>query len=358
MAIGIASINERSIITDQSGQQAVLGTGGIFPDYQYLSTITGSYHQFSVVASENGLYHYDARLRKLFKTSQGVTPISDVKGMSSFFDNNIVRSINKEDYTLRTIDGGPTGVHGEVDYRYNRILYTFMMPYFEIFGNQSFYSGNIILDNNIYYIVNSDFNYTTTQPNLLLYDVTELTDYQPRYTIAYNEVIDAFESFYSFYPNIYLQYGRRLLSVNPNASNEAYVHNEGNFCEFYNQVPSISRLVTFLGDNGNITKIFNNIQFLSEAYDTNNVDIYTNTINKFRVRNEYQDTGLINLINNTNIKRRMRTWRLEIPRDITDNKSRIRNPWSELTVEYQNTANQRFVLHELGYNYTPVRYLN
>ena len=72
MALGIASINERSIITDQSGQQAVLGTGGIFPDYQYLSTITGCYHQFAVVETENGLYHYDARLRKLFKTGQGV----------------------------------------------------------------------------------------------------------------------------------------------------------------------------------------------------------------------------------------------------------------------------------------------
>jgi len=353
MAVGIASINERSIITDQSGQQAVLGTGGIFPDYQYLSTITGSYHQFAVVASENGLYHYDARLRKLFKISQGVQPISDMKGMSSFFDNKITGSINKEDFTLRTIDGGPTGVHGEVDFRYNRILYTFLMPYFEISGNQSFYAGNIILDNGVYYIVNSDFNYTTTQPNLSLYDITALTDYQPRYTISYNEVTDAFESFYSYLPGIYLQYGRRLLSVNPNDSSEAYTHNEGDFCVFYNQPATISRLVTFLGDNGNITKIFNNIQFLSEAYDTNNIDIYTNTINKFRVRNEYQDTGLISLTNNNNIKRRMRTWRFDIPRDITDGKSRIRNPWSELTVEYQNTANQRFVLHELGYNYTP-----
>jgi len=353
MALGIASINERSIITDQSGQQAVLGTGGIFPDYQYLSTITGCYHQFAVVETENGLYHYDARLRKLFKTGQGVMPISDMKGMSSFFDNKITGSINKEDFTLRTIDGGPTGVHGEADYRYNRVLYTFLMPYFEITGNQTFIAGNIILDNGIYYIVNSDFNYTTIQPNLSLYDITALTDYQPRYTISYNEVIDAFESFYSYLPGIYLQYGRRLISVNPNASNEVHIHNEGNFCEFYNQSPTISKLTTFLGDNGNITKIFNNIQFLSEAYDTNNIDIYTNTIDKFRVRNEYQDTGLITLTNNSNIKRRMRTWRFDIPRDSTDGKSRIRNPWSELTVEYQNTANQRFVLHELGYNYTP-----
>jgi len=355
MAIGIASINERSIITDASGQQAVLGTGGIFPDYQYLSVITGCYHQFAVVATENGLYHYDARLRKLFKTSEGVMPISDMKGMSSFFDNKITGSINKEDFTLRQIDGGPTGVHGEADYRYNRILYTFLMPYFtDLTGIFDFITGNIIYTGGIYYLVNSDFTFDFgIEPDITEYDVTILTDYQPRYTISYNEVIDAFESFYSYLPGIYLQYGRRLLSVNPNDSKEAYIHNEGDYCFFYNQPETISRLITFLGDNGNITKIFNNLMFLSEAYDTNNLDLYTNTINKFRVRNEYQDTGLISLTNNNNIKRRMRTWRLQIPRDNTDGKSRIRNPWAELTIEYQNAANQRFVLHELGYNYTP-----
>lgn len=272
--------------------------------------------------------------------------------MSSFFDNKITGEINKSDHTLRTINGGATGVHGEADYRYNRVLYSFLLPYFELSGNQSFSTGNIILYNGIYYIVNSDFNYSTTQPNLLLYDVTELTDYEPRYTISYNEVIDAFESFYSFTPKLYLQYGRRLMSVNPNASNEAYTHNEGNFCTFYNGSPTVSKLITFLGDNGNITKIFNNLQFLSEAYDTNNLDIYTDTITKFRVRNEYQDTGLITLTNNTNIKRRMRTWRLDIPRN-SGGSDRIRNPWAELTVEYQNAANKRFILHELGYNYIP-----
>lgn len=353
MALGIASINERSIITDQSGQQAVLGTGGIFPDYQYLSTITGCYHQFAVVETENGLYHYDARLRKFFKTGQGVMPISDMKGMSSFFDNKITGSINKEDFTLRTIDGGPTGVHGEADYRYNRVLYTFLMPYFtDLTGIFDFVTGNIIFDNNIYYIVNSDFTFDfSIEPDITEYDVTVLTDYQPRYTISYNEVIDAFESFYSFLPGLYIQYGRRLLSVNPNDSTEAYVHNEGDFCTFYDQAPTISKLTTFLGSTDNITKIFNNIEYLSEVYDTNGVDIYTDTLTAFRVKNEYQNTGLIPFVNNTNIKRRMRTWRTAIPRN-SGGKDRIRNPWVELSVEYQNAANKRLVLHELVYDYT------
>lgn len=353
-AVGIVSLNERSIITDQSGQQAVLGTGGIFPYYSYLSTITGSYHQFCIIPTENGLYHYDARLRKIFKTSGQVLPISDMKGMSSFFDNKITGAINKEDYTLRNIDGGPTGVHGEADYRYNRILFTFLKPYYilDLNNPQDFFKGNIILDNNIYYEVTQNFTFNSSvSSDITTYNVVALPNYESSYTISYNEVLDAFESFYSYKPGLYLQYGRRLLSVSPLNEKEAYTHNEGEFCTFYNQSPTISKLTTFLGSTDNITKIFNNIEYLSEVYDTNDVDIYTDTLTAFKVKNEYQDTGLIPFVNNSNIKRRMRTWRLAIPRN-SGGSDRIRNPWVELSVEYQNAANKRLVLHELIYDYT------
>ncbi len=304
-AFGVASINERSVITDQSGQELVLGTGGVFPDYQYISTLTGSYHQFCIVPTENALYHYDARLKKVFKYTGGPNPISDVKGMSSWFANNIIGTITKDDHTLRVIDDGPIGVHAEADYRYNRVLFTFLK------------------ENN------------------------------EKYTISYNEMLDAFESFYTYTPSLYLQYGRRLLSVNPGTKSQAYTHNTGNYGVFYNNAPSTSIIKTILGDNGNVTKIYDNLEYLSEVYDSSKLDVYNETFNRLRLRNEYQDTGLVNLINDSNIKRRMRTWRTYIPRDNSDNKSRIRNPWSELTLEYDNNANKRFVLHDLIYSYTP-----
>jgi len=305
MAFGIASIDERSVITDQSGQELVLGIGGVFPDYQYISTLTGSYHQFCIVPTENALYHYDARLKKVFKYTGGPNPISDVKGMSSWFANNITGDITKNDHTLRVINGGPVGVHAEADYRYNRVLFTFLKG-----------------DNE-------------------------------KYTISYNEMLDAFESFYTYTPSLYLQYGRRLLSVNPGTKSEAYTHNIGDFGVFYNNTPSTCIIKTILGDNGNVTKTIDNLEYLSEVYNSSKLDIYNETINRLRIRNEYQDTGLITLTNNINIKRRMRHWRTYIPRDSSDGKSRIRNPWAELTLEYDNNANKRFVLHDLIYSYTP-----
>ena len=164
---------------------------------------------------------------------------------------------------------------------------------------------------------------------------------------------DAFESFYSYKPSLYLQYGRRLLSVNPANGSQTYIHNEGEYGKFYGNAPSTCILKTILGDNGNVTKTFDNLEYLSEVYDTSKLDIFNETFDRLRLRNEYQDTGLINLTNNTNIKRRMRTWRTYFPRAVSDNKSRIRNPWVELTLEYDNNANKRFVLHDLIYSYTP-----
>lgn len=307
-AFGIASIDERSIVNDSSGQSIVLGTGGIFPYYSYISTNTGSYHQFCVVASENSLYHYDARLNSIMAyNGQGVEELSDMKGMSSFLRREVVGSIKKADFTLREISGGPIGVHAEVDAKYNRILFTFLQNKPESNG----------------------------------------------FTISYSEMLGAFESFYDYIPGIYLEYGRRLMSVSPFNKSKSYIHNEGAMCTYYDQAASSSIIqMIFSAREGN--SIFNNLSYTSELTDTSRVDIYDESFNRIQIKNEYQDTGLITL-NSNNLKRRMRTWRYEIPRDNTDNISRLRNPWVDCTLIYDNNNNKRHVLHEIIYSYTPAK---
>lgn len=363
MAVGTADIDEKTAISDNSGETLTLGKGGVFPNYDYLSTTTGSFHQFDVIASASGLYHYDARLKKVFRFSGGETPISDLKGMSSFFANEITRGITAQDYTLRDrAYGGPVGVHGEVDYRYNRILFTFLKPYLiwkTDEGEYDYNTGDVIQYTDTegvinYYVVDNSF--TVTMPgseSITEFPVTLLSNYIPAYTVSYNEMIDAFESFYDYKPGLYLQYGRRFMSVNPFNPTKAYEHNIGPYCTYYDQtIPYISRLKTILGDNGNVTKTFDNLEFQSELYDTNKADIYNEPLSRYRVNNEYQDTGLITFINDGNIKRRMRDWRLYINRDTTDGRSRIRSPWATLTLEYDNNNNKRLVLHDIIYSYT------
>ena len=47
----------------------------------------------------------------------------------------------------------------------------------------------------------------------------------------------------------------------------------------------------------------------------------------------------------------MRNWHYTIPRDINNKLSRMRNPWFNLVLEYDNQNNKRFVLHEIIYDY-------
>lgn len=53
-----------------------------------------------------------------------------------------------------------------------------------------------------------------------------------------------------------------------------------------------------------------------------------------RVWNEYQDTGDVDLsfINDvpSNMKKKFRIWRMDIPRDIKDGRQRLRNTWSKV----------------------------
>lgn len=367
-AFGIASIDERSVIQDQSGQTAILGTGGVFPYYTYISTNTGSYHQFGVVASENALYHYDARLKKIFQFSgTGVQPLSDAKGMSSWFDNEVNGAILKEDKTLSEIGIGAIGVHATPDFRYNRILFTFLnsekVPMDSYYflperNTYSFPAGSYVQQGgNIYYVevgISIPLGEPPREPNLGAFpNFVRVDSNELGFTISYNEMLGAFESFYDYKPGLYLEYGRRLLSVSPFNKDSAYIHNEGPYGTYYDQDPYPSTIDTIFGDKGDMTKIFNNLEYKAELYNTNGLDIYDETFNNITLYSEYQTTGTIPLVVNDNIKRRMRTWRYIIPRENEDGISRLRNPWLHCLMSFDNNDNKRHVLHEITYSYTP-----
>jgi len=74
------------------------------------------------------------------------------------------------------------------------------------------------------------------------------------------------------------------------------------------------------------------------------IDQDQDTLSTLRFYNEYQDTGTINLVVGSNVKRRMRRWRTVIPRD---GKARLRNPYIFLDLTFSNSDNKRLVLHDI-----------
>lgn len=186
--------------------------------------------------------------------------------------------------------------------------------------------------------------------------ITSEVDANPRpnervsYTIVYNELTKAFTSFYSHWPRHYFSNGRRIFSQDPGDS-KIYIHDEGNKGQFYGAMYD-SSVELMIAPPGTHTKVFNNIEFNSQVYNTFGENLTDVTIDRARFFNEYQDSQIINFIPNINIKRRMRTWRLQIPRDTDDRSSRMRNPYMSTRFSFENTANRRIVLHDTTTHYT------
>ena len=88
-----------------------------------------------------------------------------------------------------------------------------------------------------------------------------------------------------------------------------------------------------------------------ESLDESSNDVINDTMKSIRVKNDYQDTGFVDLIIRANIRRRFREWSLTIPRE-HGTKNRIRSPWTYLSMNYDNTSKNSIVVHDMEVSYT------
>jgi hypothetical protein len=358
-AIGTAAINDRVTQVSESGVEIVLGTGEVISDYSYMSTETGTIHQYSVITSGNSLYHYDDRLKKMFRLGGGgVEPISDIKGLSAFL-GKIDGSLEENDITLQNL-----GVHGIYDRRHNRAIMTFLnyKIYPGVEGNKEYEVGDIVFFAGLYYEVITAFTAPaipqtpSTDPNFqALVDKDGNPIFINGFTVSYNEILNAFESFLDYKPNIYLHTGRRLLSVNSFTNErEIYEHDTGDYGQFYGAYHN-SKITLILAPGADIIKVFDNIEYNAEI-SINDLDAPNEALKQMRFYNDYQDTGIIPLTLGDTVVRRMRKFRSTIPRDAKDAaaspKPRMRDAYIFLELEFENNLdNKRLVLHDIGLSF-------
>ena len=137
-------------------------------------------------------------------------------------------------------------------------------------------------------------------------------------TVGYNQFLDSFESFYSYKPGIYCDNDGLIMSVNPSNNTEVYLHNVGNRGRFYGTYHDSS--VTILANQqAEFKKVFTNLEYDSIVYDGVSIpnggeELYNDTFDTIRMWNSYQDSGNITLTSPTNIRRRFRTWRYQLPK--------------------------------------------
>lgn len=313
-AIGLLSVEERQLLKTSSGNSISTASGGRLDRYDYVTTETGSIFDF--IETPKGLYWFDSNKIKMYRVDNLNSAVSDMKGMSSYFENSDAVPNSSSPYS-----DGPTSIVGAYDSINNDVILS--------------------------------FNKTTASS----YDY---------FTIAFNELTEVFSHFYSYQPVMYIETSDHLFSVPAVTSsttgirNKIYSHNSGDYGLFYNNGYSDTVLVTIVNGNIENIKIYNNLEFLSEITQGGD-DQYNDTVSSIRVENDYQDTGSIAVVPNSNIKRRMRIWHYTIPRAIANNltdvsDARIRDFYAKVTISYTNNGNKRLVLHDINTSITPSNY--
>jgi hypothetical protein len=289
--MGMLLTNPMSLIQDTGGSELVLGTGNKLQRFNYMSTNVGSSHQWGVLATSNAVYWYDSLNKGIYTIAEEVSLLSLVKGVSSLLRNNFADLTQADNPYIYN------GVSVGYDAQYNEVLFSF-----------------IVSNSNL------------------------------RKTLVFSDYNQFFRGFYSINSPMYINTGDKLLSLNPSSRDSVYLHNRGNYCQFYNNYFN-SDISIVTNKHPDSTKTLDNIEIHSNSTigpldDNTCFDEYIGT-------NSYQTTGVIT---NPNLIRRERTWKMHVPRDSNNSiyttlKSRMRDKYliSKFTL-FNSAVNRKFVL--------------
>ena len=304
-AVGSLLVNPTSVVTDSAGNPTSLGSGVGINNHSYLTTSNGSIHQWAICTTDKGIYYFDGIARKIFVVGQGNQAISEVKGIHGFL--NELRG----DIFLRKENGGDNplinaGVVVAKDNRNDEILFTFK-------GIDT--DGGVISR-----------------------------------TLVYDENVQQFSSFYTATPSIYISNRDVLISPSPGTSN-MFLHNEGNYGNFYNVVTE-AYVKLIVNDNADIQKVLRFMEFNSIVRNSNKVQTRTETITAFQIETETQSTGKV-AFSADRFKHKFNKWRLKIPRDqsSTSKQGRLRGTYFIVTLYFDNSTNKELILNKLLSHY-------
>lgn len=123
-AVGVASVNERSLITDSNMAELTLGTGGILTRFDNIITMNGSsiVNDKSIVTSLSTIYWYDFDKNEICALGNGMIPLSKTKNVQSYL-NTISKTSKSE-------------VIGMYDKKYNEV-------WFKLYDNSLIYNEQL-----------------------------------------------------------------------------------------------------------------------------------------------------------------------------------------------------------------------
>lgn len=291
------AINPNATVSSGEGITTYLGKGQLLHDHQYISTTSGTLNQYSVLKTRVGIYYYDTLNFKIAQiSSQGEQPISDIKGLHTFVKRNIDKNSILTDNPF---------IGKGVVFGYDRDMMDIHMSFIDLKDT----------------VISGEFGDTVVQ-------------IPKKYSVIYNELLGGFMTFKSGHPSFYLpSYRGTLMEVDP-TSTQLWEANAGLYGTFFGTTYASSFTYVFNPDP-TISKMFTNLILFNNAKDASGNDIYTRTFDTIELYNEFQTSGIVSLTNRRNIVRKLREWRVNLPRE-AGTRNDIRGEYAYCTLRFEN----------------------
>ena len=280
--------NSRVQIPTSDGLPIEISNGLKVSGKRYISNTIGCDNKWSIVESPNGLYFIDNLTNSIYLFNGQLDSISDKLGFRQWVNTN--NSLAKWDPV-----------------NFNNFI--------------GFYDKN----NNDVYFTNKN------------------------YCLCFSELLGQFTSFMN-YENVPAMFSieNKFISYK---NTKLWEQNAGDYNMFYGSYKPYY-IAYRVNPEGNTDKIFNNIEFKADSW--NNNTLINDTFDKLEAYNEYQYGS--QMLTNTlyklgPLKQKFRIWRAFIPRDNTNKRDRIRNPWTFIKLSKTNPNTYRTELHDLTVTY-------
>jgi hypothetical protein len=174
--------------------------------------------------------------------------------------------------------------------------------------------------------------------------------------LAFSEPMGQFTSFYSYEKMPYFSNLQdRGISLNVEGTGTLYrpwLHNEGDYNMYFGVYhPFYTTIIA--NPEMNKDKVFNNLEFRADTWDKNNTLLNT-TFDTLTTWNEYQEgtASLTNVLGRpSDLKRKFRIWRANIPRAKVNGRDRMRNPWLYIKLSMEGENTNKTLLHDMIVHY-------
>lgn len=294
--ISLLLFNSRTQIAANVGLPVELANSAKVEGTTILHHNVGCLNKWSIVETEEGIFFVDDLSKGIMLLNNSLVSISDTKGLRSWINNNT-----------------SSGNWNPVDFD----------------GMVSYYDKS---NGDVLFITQDD-------------------------CLAFSKELGRFSSFYSYNRSPYLvtikgqEYWIDTTRNRENSSYKLWGHNQGEYNKYFGEYHP--HYITIISNpDGQLDKIFNTVEFRADTW--NDGTLLEETFDTLSTWNEYQKGESVLSFSHgapSNLKKKFRIWRANIPRDSINNRDRMRNPWLYIKLSKEEENTYKTVLHDIVVHY-------